>query len=232
MSSLNLPSDFPKRSSINTLSRFARRSSKSPVSTSPETTACELCSLPIPHTHRHLLEMERRRITCCCDPCALRFQDVINGRFKLIPREIYSLPDFRLGDELWASFALPIKLVFFARNGSEEKVGAYYPSPAGPTASLLPLESWETLVEDNPLLTEMEADVAALLVNRVNPKPLYFIAPIDRCYQLVGLLRVHWRGLSGGEVVWEKIGSFFDLLNREARPLVYQPKVEVIRAGP
>jgi hypothetical protein len=37
----------------------------------------------------------------------------------------------------------------------------------------------------------------------------YFVVPIDVCYRLVGLIRIHWRGLSGGTEVWQEIGKFF-----------------------
>ncbi len=60
-------------------------------------------------------------------------------------------------------------------------------------------------------------DVEALLVNRVGDRRDYFIAPIDSCYELVGLLRVHWRGLSGGTEVWERVAGFFDELRAAAR---------------
>jgi hypothetical protein len=43
----------------------------------------------------------------------------------------------------------------------------------------------------------MEADVEALLVNRVDGAREYFLAPIDACFELVGTIRVPWRGLSG-----------------------------------
>ena len=49
----------------------------------------------------------------------------------------------------------------------------------------------------------------ALLINRVGPAREYFLAPIDECYRLVGLIRLHWRGLSGGAEVWKEIQSFF-----------------------
>ena len=42
--------------------------------------------------------------------------------------------------------------------------------------------------------------------------------PIDECYKLVGLIRTHWRGLSGGTEVWEEIGRFFDELRERAQP--------------
>jgi len=47
------------------------------------------------------------------------------------------------------------------------------------------------------------------LVNRIGSSAEYFIVPIDECYRLVGLIRMHWRGLSGGTEVWEEIHQFF-----------------------
>ncbi len=60
----------------------------------------------------------------------------------------------------------------------------------------------------------MQSDVEALLVNRVGrPDPVnlaqYYIAPIDACYKLVGLIRAHWKGLSGGSEVWAEVDRFF-----------------------
>jgi hypothetical protein len=84
--------------------------------------------------------------------------------------------------------------------------------------SLLPLKSWAAFVQNNPALAEMEADTEALLVNRVAGARNYFITPSDACFELVGLIRAHWCGLSGGETVWEEIGRFFDRL-RETAPV-------------
>jgi hypothetical protein len=93
---------------------------------------------------------------------------------------------------------------------------AYYPSPAGATESLLPLAAWDSLLKQNAALGEMQADVEALLVNRAGNARDYFIAPIDKCYELVGTIRMHWRGLSGGEEVWRKIDEFFSQLKGNA----------------
>jgi len=30
----------------------------------------------------------------------------------------------------------------------------------------------------------------------------------------VGLIRTHWRGLTGGKEVWQQLGRFFDALER------------------
>lgn len=59
----------------------------------------------------------------------------------------------------------------------------------------------------------MQPDVEALLVNRVAAANDWYLAPIDECFKLVGVIRGHWRGLSGGTRVWGEIESFFQDLN-------------------
>ena len=64
--------------------------------------------------------------------------------------------------------------------------------------------------------------MTALLVNRVGhvrgaAPAEYYLVPIDECYKLVGLIRTHWRGLSGGTEVWREIGAFFAALKNESR---------------
>ncbi len=193
------------------LRRFAR-----PRSATME--RCELCGVPLAQEHRHLLGMPGRRVTCACDPCALRFCDVVGGRFKLIPRDVRLLGDFRIEDAQWEDLALPINLVFLFHDSSEGKLTALYPGPAGVTESLLRLEAWERLVEQNPSLARMASDVEALLVNRVGQTREYYLAPIDVCFELVGLIRLHWRGFSGGTKVWQEIGRFFAGLRERAQP--------------
>ena len=118
---------------------------------------CELCSIRLAPTHRHLLEMATRRIVCSCDPCALRFENVLDGKFKLIPRDARPLPDFQMTDMEWEGLSLPISLAFFFYDTPNEKMAAYYPSPAGATESLLPLTAWEALVVANPVLRKHAA---------------------------------------------------------------------------
>ena len=104
---------------------------------------------------------------------------------------------------------IPINLAFFYWDGAAERVVAMYPSPAGAIESLLTLESWTELSEQHPALRKMETDVEAFLVNRVGETAAYYVVPIDECYRLVGLIRMHWRGLSGGAEVWKEIHAFF-----------------------
>ena len=178
---------------------------------------CELCNARLASSHRHLLDMNNGQAVCSCYACAMRFANVLDGRFKLMPREPRALPGFRLSDEAWEGFSLPINLAFFFRSSRAKKMMAFYPSPAGPMESLLTLNAWEDLVRENTLLAEMQSDVEALLVNRVGGAHRYFIAPMDACYELVGLIRMHWRGLSGGEAVWREIEAFFNRMEAASR---------------
>jgi Family of unknown function (DUF5947) len=59
------------------------------------------------------------------------------------------------------------------------------------------------------VLRDLQPDVEALLVNRTKGCREYYRVPIDRCYLLVGLIRTHWRGLSGGSEAWDAIDGFF-----------------------
>jgi hypothetical protein len=174
---------------------------------------CEFCGTVLSGRHRHLLEVATRKIICGCDPCALRFENVV-GRWKLIPRDARPLVDFQMDEADWASLALPINLAFFFRSTLAAKVIAMYPSPAGATESLLPLTQWQRLASFNPVLEGMQSDVEALLTNRLGSNREYYLAPIDTCFELVGLIRLHWRGLSGGEKVWREVEKFFAALGK------------------
>ncbi len=106
--------------------------------------------------------------------CAILFSGQEGARYRRVPESIESLPDFCLTDQEWDDLHLPINLVFFLRSTAADRVLALYPSPAGATESLLPLESWDTMVANNPVLGELEPDVEALLVHRLGPTREYF----------------------------------------------------------
>ncbi|MCA1593384.1 MAG: DUF5947 family protein [Acidobacteria bacterium] len=177
---------------------------------------CEMCSADLSAEHTHLVEPANRQLVCACEPCAILFSGQADTKYKRVPRRIRALPDFQLTDGQWDSLMIPIQLAFFFQSTPDRRVVALYPSPAGPTESLLALDSWNEIVEDNPVLREMEPDVEALLVKRVGGESEYYLVPIDECYKLVGLIRVHWRGLSGGTEVWREIGQFYARLKERS----------------
>jgi hypothetical protein len=180
---------------------------------------CELCNAPIPSSHRHLLELSSRELICACRPCSLLFDrgGSGNGRYKLVPERRLRIEDFVMGEEAWEELRIPVDMVFFFHSSAEGRVLAYYPGPMGPTESQLELSSWQELERANPILTELEMDVEALLVNRVRGARGHWLVPLDECYALVGLIRTHWRGLSGGSEVWQEIDRFFGELDSRAR---------------
>jgi hypothetical protein len=174
---------------------------------------CELCAAPLISEHQHLLELEQRQVTCACDACAILFGGSARQRYRRIPRDVQHLHEFAMDDLEWDSLLIPIKLAFFVHITQAGRTVAQYPSPGGAMESSLDLDYWNTIVSRNPVLKRFEPDVEALLVNRLSETPQYFRAPIDHCFRLVGIIRKHWRGLSGGTDVWQEIDRFFDELN-------------------
>jgi Family of unknown function (DUF5947) len=192
--------------------------------------SCDLCGEPIPADHRHVLELVSREVRCACRACSLLFdrRGAGGGHYRLIPDRSYRLEGFELDDVVWEELRIPVEMAFFFRSAGEGapdggRVRAFYPSPMGPTESLLGLEAWTELESANPVLTEMEPEVEALLVNRVRGARQCFLVPIDECYRLVGLIRTRWRGFTGGKEVWEEIRRFFDELDRRSRPRQANP---------
>jgi hypothetical protein len=170
---------------------------------------CDMCGAGLIGQHQHLMDPASRRLVCSCDACAVLFFQSGETKYKRVPRRVRFLVDFQMTDAQWDSLLIPIGLAFFVENSVENRVLALYPSPAGSTESMLSLESWWDIVQENPVLTEVESDVEALLANRLDRGAEYYIAPIDKCYQLVGLIRSNWHGLSGGTEVWDKIRDYF-----------------------
>jgi Family of unknown function (DUF5947) len=181
---------------------------------------CELCGEPIAPDHRHLLDTGRRELICACRACSLLFADpaASEGRYRLVGDRRLRVEDLELDDVMWEELRLPVDMAFFFHRSEAGKVEAFYPSPMGPTESLLALDAWTALEEANPLLRTLEPDTEALLVDRVRGARRYWIVPIDECYALVGLIRTRWRGFTGGAEVWREIARFFDELDGRSRP--------------
>jgi hypothetical protein len=139
-----------------------------------------------------------------------------------VPSRYLLLSDFQMTDEQWDGLMIPVNMVYIFHSAIADRVMAFYPSPAGAMESMLSLEGWAELVSSNPILNDLEPDVEALLINRVQNKGdqesyrEHYIVPIDACYELVGLIRLKWKGLSGGEEAWKAIAEFFAGLRKKA----------------
>jgi len=202
----------PPLNAFGALQRFARRPAIEE--------RCELCGCAVASEHEHLLEVEERRLVCACQACAILFAGRTGQRYRPVPSRIRLLPGFQLTDAQWEDLLIPINMAFFFEQSASGKVVAMYPSPAGATESQLPLEAWRQIAAENPALQSMEPDVEALLVNRLGeqrgfPANQYFLLPIDQCFKLVGLVRTHWRGLSGGSELWQELTRYFAALGEQ-----------------
>jgi Family of unknown function (DUF5947) len=187
---------------------------------------CELCAEPIAAEHRHLLDLESRRLLCACRACSILFDRAGAGgrHYRLVPDRARFVTDFDLDDLRWGRFGIPVGMAFFFQSTPAGRVVAFYPSPLGATESLLDLDAWSELVTANPILEDVEPDVEALLVDRTNGKRLAWLLPVDRCYELVGLVRTHWKGFAGGAEVWAELEAYFAGLAERARPVTRDGK--------
>ena len=179
---------------------------------------CEMCTEPITEDHSHVIDLESRAIMCTCRGCYLLFTHSGAGgkRHRAVPDRCLYAPSFALGSALWESIGIPVRMAFLFRNSVLDTTVAFYPSPAGATESLLPLGAWEEMLDSNSEFATVSPDVEALLINKNDAGFECFLVPIDVCYELVGLVRLHWRGFDGGTEAWEAIDGFFDKLRQRA----------------
>ena len=182
---------------------------------------CEMCADPISDEHGHVVDLEARNLMCACRGCYLLFtSDGAGGsHFRAVPDRCLAFADFKLSPSQWDSLQIPVSLAFFFLNSSLDRLAAFYPGPAGATESELPLDTWAEVVEANPALSTLVPDVEAILVRAESNRSGAdcFLVPIDSCYELVGQLRLLWRGFDGGREANDAIGAFFDRVRSRAR---------------
>jgi len=201
------------------LGRLARRTASAAQAQAEATQErCDLCDQPIPSQHRHLLDLSARELKCVCQPCRILFDSGAagGGHYRLVPDRRLRIEDFELDDPGWSALRIPVDMAFLFHSTAEDRAVAFYPGAMGATESLLKLRSWEAIEAANPVLRGMEPDVEALLINRARGAREHWLVPIEDCYALAGLIRTHWKGLTGGKEVWEEIGRFFEELGGRA----------------
>jgi hypothetical protein len=190
---------------------------------------CELCATPIGDDHRHLVDVHTQSLRCSCRGCALLFDDAGTGggRYRAVPDRYLRLEPFVLAPGQWTELQIPVGMAFFMGSTPVGSTVAFYPSPGGATESELPLDTWDDIVAANPPLADVAPDVEAVLIRAPSSgpgrspasEPACYIVPIDRCYELVGELRLHWHGFDGGQEVREHVATFFEDLEGRSRPV-------------
>lgn len=178
---------------------------------------CELCGAGIGLDHPHLVAPPTEQVVCSCAVCSTLFSERIGARFKRVPDRAQRLDAFALSEAEWEALGLPVGLAFFVRRSGTDDVRGVYASPAGAVEATLPPAVWAGIVDRNPALTGLHPDVEALVVNRVDRAgrvtPTYLVAPIDLCYQLVGLGRHGCRAAAGDGAVDSAAVLFADLVD-------------------
>ena len=178
---------------------------------------CGFCNLPVGEPHSHLVDLHSRALVCVCRACGLLFapDGARQGRYRLVPERCVEVAG--VAGPAWDLFDIPVGIAFFFLNSSLGRMVAMYPSPAGATESLVPLDTWSDIVSCHPALSTLVPDVEALLVRRTRSDQESYIVPIDVCYELVGLMRKHWKGFDGGQDAAAAVEGFFDRVRQRSR---------------
>jgi hypothetical protein len=204
----------------NPLAVLARVSAARPEPGADE--RCEMCAADIGEQHQHVVDLVGRGLMCTCRPCYLLFTaEDAELRYRAVPDRYLSFPGFALFAGQWDELEIPVGLAFFFTNSMLGRTVAFYPGPAGATESELPLGAWDGVVDANPALRLLRPDVEALIVRmpgRDNGGTVAHLVPIDRCYELVGSLRMAWRGFDGGQEARALLDAFFADLAARSRP--------------
>jgi hypothetical protein len=192
---------------------------------------CEMCAEPISSEHPHVVNLQSRALMCTCRGCYLLFTaEDAQLHYRAVPDRYLSFPGFALDARSYDELEIPVSLAFLFHSSVLARTVAFYPGPAGATESELPLDAWERIVDANPELRVLRADVEALLVRGDSRGDSFrcYLVPIDACYALVGRLRQVWRGFDGGSEAQQAMDDFFAEVAARSRPA---PSVEQISDG-
>jgi Family of unknown function (DUF5947) len=214
----------------------ARAAARSDAGVADGAERCEMCREVLGERHGHVVDLEKRSLSCTCRACYLLFthEGAAGGRYRAVPEHVYHDPGRPLTDADWNELQIPVAMAFFFYNSALDRVVAGYPSPGGATECELDLAAWDRLAAAHPLLGTLAPDVEAIFVNRTedgrvspggrrppqsNPEYEVFLIPVDECYSLVGDLRMKWQGFDGGAEAHTALAAFLDGLRRRAVPL-------------
>jgi len=184
----------------------------------PATERCDMCAAAVDAEHRHVVDLTGRALMCVCRPCYLLFTgEQATQHYRAVPDRYLAFPGSTLDESAWDELDIPVGLAFLFRNSAQDRMVALYPGPAGATESDVPPAAWDRIVARTPDLAVLRPDVEAILARRPGRTDgLCYLVPIDACYELVGRLRVLWRGFDGGREAHQAMDQFFDRVRARA----------------
>lgn len=183
---------------------------------------CEFCGTELFSTHDHIFDSVAKHLLCVCCDCHLLLTARETPCFQMLPKRVELLRGFQPCEDMWQLAGLPLDIAILERS-HEAGVTAIYPTTRGPVEVNLGPDAWRDLVRSNPVLTDMRADVEALLVYRIEAEQVAYRLPIDDGYRLVDMTSDLWCGFGGGRDVWRELGSFFSDLHERAHCLESPP---------
>lgn len=190
--------------------------SKSREQSEPE--RCDFCREEIPPDHRHMADLESRSIMCACRACSLLFfhEGAAGGRYRRIPGRVVDLGPDAQWKEMFEGLGIPVSVVFFFNNSVTDSYVGLYPGPAGATECLLSTDTWKEFSATDERVAGMKPDVEAILIRASMHSFDAFLVPLDLCYELVGRLRVLWRGIDGGGEAKDFVAEYFGMLRQRS----------------
>lgn len=159
----------------------------------PQPSHCDVCGDALPQEHVHLSIHGQRALRCACVACGSAAH---TGGWQRVDTHLWPV-DLSIENTLWMSLGIPINLAFLLHRPGDADPVALFPSPAGLTETPLPMAGWQAVLSAGAERLQLGA-TQAILAWRLSSPHRYYVASLDVCYEIAGLLRVHWRGLAGG----------------------------------
>ena len=144
-------------------------------------------------------KLQSRRLVCAARPARCSSAASKSGLSPRAAATSSSCPTSASPTPQWESLLIPISLAFFFHSTPAERVrGRISQSGRGHRIALgiwKPGRRWSTRTPCWPRCNPTSRPCWSIAWAAQRS---YYRVPIDECYKLVGLIRVHWRGLSGG----------------------------------
>ena len=178
-----------------------------------------MCGAPRADDHPHVVNISSRSLMCTCRPCYLLFtHDDADLAYRAVPDRYLSFET--IPAPVWDELELPVGTAFLFLNSTLGRVVAFYPGPAGATESELSLRGVGAGGGGRSRPVDAQARRGGPARPHRRAQTEAFLVPIDVCYELVGHLRMLWRGFDGGQDVRKRLDEFFAHLRDKSRPAV------------